>query len=154
MLQYCSRLRRTYSLESSAFATEPATLQHPNMIYPDFVCFFMEDTFKDICKKSEELTSVRSRRYQNADIMSIFGENATSIDRARHGFTDLEELSYTAAEHHPYWRLLNCVVDAGRIILERWGDDMTDEDMDELRWAAARLQESLGSESSNSDDCS
>ena len=55
----------------------------------------------------------------------------------------MAELSYTAAEHHPYWKLLYSCVEISRIILERWNDEISTDDVDEIRWMISELQNSL-----------
>ena len=55
----------------------------------------------------------------------------------------MAELSYTTAEHHPYWKLLYSCVEISRIILERWNDEISTDDVDEIRWMIAELQNSL-----------
>ena len=44
----------------------------------------------------------------------------------------MAELSYTTAEHHPYWKLLYSCVEISRIILERWNDEISTDDVDEI----------------------
>ena len=55
----------------------------------------------------------------------------------------MSELSYTVAEHHPYWKLLYSCVEISRIILERWNDEISTDDVDEIRWMISGLQNSL-----------
>ena len=55
----------------------------------------------------------------------------------------MAELSYTTAEHHPYWKLLYSCVEISRIILERWNDEISTDDVDEIRWMISELQDSL-----------
>ena len=55
----------------------------------------------------------------------------------------IAELSYTTAEHHPYWKLLYSCVEISRIVLERWNDEISTDDVDEIRWMISELQNSL-----------
>ena len=55
----------------------------------------------------------------------------------------MAEVSYTTAEHHPYWKLLYSCVEISRIILERWNDEISTDDVDEIRWMISELQNSL-----------
>jgi len=55
----------------------------------------------------------------------------------------MAELSYTTAEHHPYWKLLYSCVEISRIVLERWSDEISTDDVDEIRWMISELQNSL-----------
>ncbi len=102
---------------------------------------------EDICKSAEQ-SGLRYQHIQEAGILKVFGQGTTPLDLARHGLTDIEELAHTAAEHHPYWRMLNYVAEASRIILEKWDGTITQDDMEYLRWAVTSLQDSLGKESS------
>ena len=55
----------------------------------------------------------------------------------------MAELSYTTPEHHPYWKLLYSCVQISRIVLERWNDEISTDDVDEIRWMISELQNSL-----------
>ena len=55
----------------------------------------------------------------------------------------MAELSYTVAEHHPYWKLLCSSVEISKIVLEKWDDDISTEDISEIQWLISDLQDSL-----------
>ena len=55
----------------------------------------------------------------------------------------MAELSYTVAEHHPYWKLLYSCVEISKIVLEKWDDDISTEDISEIQWMISELQDSL-----------
>ena len=55
----------------------------------------------------------------------------------------MAELSYTVAEHHPYWKLLYSSVEISKIVLEKWDDDISTEDTSEIQWMISELQDSL-----------
>ena len=55
----------------------------------------------------------------------------------------MAELSYTVAEHHPYWKLLYSCVEISKIVLEKWDDDISTEDTSEIQWMISELQNSL-----------
>ena len=54
----------------------------------------------------------------------------------------MAELSYTTAEHHPYWKLVYSCVEISKIVLERWDDELTKEDLSEIRWIISELENS------------
>jgi len=54
-----------------------------------------------------------------SNIIQIFGENTDSLSRAKNGIEDVSELSYTTAEHHPYWALLYHCTQRFYIIVRR-----------------------------------
>ena len=55
----------------------------------------------------------------------------------------MAELSYTVAEHHPYWKLLYSCVEISKIVLEKWDDDISSEDASEIQWMISELHDSL-----------
>ncbi len=77
------------------------------------------------------------------DIVKIFGEKITSLARAQNGLNDVIELSYTTAEHHPYWNLLYNCSEIATSVLEKWKDSLSDEDLADIEWAIKELTESL-----------
>ena len=72
----------------------------------------------------------------NSDFTQLVKDVTDLVDK-------MAELSYTTAEHHPYWKLLYSCVEISRIILERWNDEISTDDVDEIRWMISELQNSL-----------
>ncbi len=54
----------------------------------------------------------------------------------------MAELSYATAEHHPYWKLLYSCVEISKIVLEKWDNELTKEDLGEIRWIISELENS------------
>ena len=52
----------------------------------------------------------------------------------------MAELSYTTAEHHPYWKLLYSCVEISKITLEKWNSELTSEEFDEIVWHIKELK--------------
>ncbi|MBI1829626.1 MAG: hypothetical protein HY222_02445 [Thaumarchaeota archaeon] len=46
----------------------------------------------------------------------------------------MSELAYTTAEHHPYWSLIFNSSQILKIVLEKWNDNLTKEELDEISW--------------------
>ena len=76
------------------------------------------------------------------NIIRIFGEGIDSVSRAKNGLEEVVELSYTTAEHHPYWALLYNCSHISKSILEKWNDELTEEDLSEIRWMISELENS------------
>lgn len=95
----------------------------------------------DISKKFEKLgVSTRVETDSDSQIIRIYGSDFTPLDRAKNGIEDVLELSYTTAEHHPYWSFL---YNSGEIIkstLEKWNTNFTKEEMEEIEWAIKELK--------------
>ena len=76
------------------------------------------------------------------NIIRIFGDGADSVSRAKNSLEEVLELSYTVAEHHPYWALLYNCSQISKALLEKWNDDLTKEDLSEIRWMVSELENS------------
>ena len=74
------------------------------------------------------------------DQIGIESENITitekidSVIRAKTGLDDVLELAYTTAEHHPYWAILYNCAEISKSLLEKWHDDISKDDLDEIKW--------------------
>ena len=65
-----------------------------------------------------------------------------SVSRAENALYDIQELADSASEHHPYWALLYNCSQISKVILEKWNDELTDEDLSEIRWMISELENS------------
>jgi hypothetical protein len=75
-----------------------------------------------------------------ANIIRIFGENIDSLSLAKNGMEGVSELAYTTAEHHPYWALLYYCTQIGTLCLDKWKDELTKEELDEIEWSIDELK--------------
>ncbi len=73
-------------------------------------------------------------------IVKIFGENISALARAKSGLSDVEELAFTTAEHHPYWNLLYQCSQISKTTLEKWEDELTKEEIEEFEWSLDELK--------------
>ena len=68
--------------------------------------------------------------------------NDDPVSRAERALYDIQELADSTAEHHPYWVLLYNCSQISRSILEKWNDELTEEDLSEIRWMISELENS------------
>ena len=98
----------------------------------------------DLAKKYEtKNVPLKIEKDLENDIVKIFGEKITSLARAKNGLGDVTELSYTTAEHHPYWNLLYNCSEIATSVLEKWKDSLSEEDLSDMEWAIKELNQSL-----------
>ncbi len=76
-------------------------------------------------------------------IVKIYGERSDALARAKSGLEEVAELAYDTAEHHPYWNLLYDGVQILKVVLEKWNNSLTDEELEEIRWYASKIKDSL-----------
>ena len=72
----------------------------------------------------------------------IMAPNDDPVSRAERALYDIQELADSTAEHHPYWVLLYNCSQISKLILEKWNDDLTEEDLSEIRWMISELENS------------
>ncbi|WP_268543026.1 hypothetical protein [Candidatus Nitrosotenuis cloacae] len=105
-------------------------------------------TFDDFYKSLLDLVDLYAKKgvllktdaNTQSSIIRIFGENLSSLARARTGLEDVSELAYTTAEHHPYWNLLYHACQISHLALEKWDDTLTKENLDEIAWSIDELK--------------
>ncbi len=98
----------------------------------------------ELAKKYElQNTPLKIENDLENDIIKIFGEKITSIARAKNGLTDVAELAYATAEHHPYWNLLYNCSEIANNVLEKWKESLSKDDLSDIEWAIKELNQSL-----------
>ena len=77
--------------------------------------------------------------------VKAYGPSSSPLGRALDGLADVRELSYTAAEHHPFWPLLYHAADVAESVLERWDGDrrLGQGEIDEMRWSLGVMMDAL-----------
>ncbi len=107
-----------------------------------------EKTFSDFYKSLLELvksyedqnTMLKVEENLDSNIIRIYGEKINSLSRAKNGIEDVAELAYTVAEHHPYWGLLYNCIQIAKIALDKWDDNLSKDELDEINWSIDELK--------------
>ena len=107
-----------------------------------------QNSFSDFYKSLLELvksfeekqTMLKVESDLDSHLVKIFGEGVSSLSRAKNGLSDVSELAFTTAEHHPYWGLLYHCAQIAKISLDKWDDDISKEELDEIEWSIAELK--------------
>ncbi|MDE1764852.1 MAG: hypothetical protein KGI27_01120 [Thaumarchaeota archaeon] len=79
----------------------------------------------------------------------MYGERSSALTRAKAGLDEIAELAYDTAEHHPYWHLLYDGSQILKIVLEKWNDNLTEEELKEIQWYAGKIKDSATNVSYN-----
>ena len=72
----------------------------------------------------------------------IMDHNDDPVSRAERALYDIQELADSTAEHHPYWVLLYNCSQISKSVLEKWNDNLNEEDLNEIRWMISELENS------------
>jgi hypothetical protein len=108
------------------------------MAESDFKLFY-SDLVK-LIEKYENKTTLKMEQNLDYDMVKIFGEKTESLIRAKMGIDDAIELAYTTAEHHPYWGILYNCLNISKTVLEQWNDNISNEDLDEIKWHLKEIE--------------
>ncbi|MCA9811416.1 MAG: hypothetical protein KC483_00955 [Nitrosarchaeum sp.] len=110
----------------------------------------------------DELTNISDRHVKNNvslkiekdpqnDIIKIYGEKSTALSRAQNGLSDVLEIAFTTAEHHPFWRLLSSCAEISNTLLENWNGTLTKDDLNEIDWYLKELTQGFQNLKNNSE---
>jgi len=97
----------------------------------------------ELMKKYEQDIPLKMEQDLENDIVKIFGAKITSLARAQNGLSDVAELAYTTAEHHPYWNLLYNCSEIAHTVLDKWGNSLSPNDLNDIDWALKEIHQTL-----------
>ena len=100
------------------------------------------ERIKPILKELEQIhrVSIKVSIDRDSDIIRIYGEGTDYIKRASSGLSELLELSYTTAEHHPYWLLLYHATEICKMTLDKWEAELSDDQLSEMSWRCDEIR--------------
>lgn len=87
-----------------------------------------------------------------SSIIRIYGEKSNGLALAKTGLEEIEELALTTAEHHPYWSLLYNSSQIIKLVLEKWNDKLTEDEIKEILWHVEEIKNSSSNVTSHSHD--
>ena len=116
--------------------TSKIILKMPEKTFSDFY----ESLLQLVKSYEEKNTMLRVEENLESNIIRIYGEKIDSLSRAKNGIEDVAELAYTVAEHHPYWGLLYNCTQIAKIALDKWDDNLSKDELDEIDWSLDELK--------------
>lgn len=101
---------------------------------------FYESLLELVKSYENQNTMLKVEENLDSNIIRIYGEKIDSLSKAKNGMEEVAELAYAVAEHHPYWGLLYNCTQIGKTTLDKWNDDLSKEELDEIEWSIAELK--------------
>jgi hypothetical protein len=102
------------------------------------------DRVKSAIRELEEKDVTAKVIYnKDADMIKIYGEGSDYVRRAHSGLSDIQELAYTTAEHHPYWAILYHASEISKAALEKWESQLTPDQVSEMAWRCDEIKMAL-----------
>ena len=93
--------------------------------------------------ESKEMISTKIILDRDAEVMKIYCEGSDYVKRASLGVTEILELAYTTAEHHPYWSVLYHAAEISKATLEKWESEFTAAEISEMSWRCDEIKMTL-----------
>jgi pterin-4a-carbinolamine dehydratase len=105
----------------------------------------LADLEKDVDDDDEEEEAILTRVGidEDAGIIKIYTEKSDYLKKALSGLNEVLELAYTTAEHHPYWSVLYHATEVSKILLERWSEDLSKENLSDIAWRIDEMKMAL-----------
>lgn len=104
---------------------------------------FYQDLLELVEKYKSLNTSLKIEEDLENNIVKVFGEKITPLARAQNGLSDVTELAYTTAEHHPYWGLIYNCAEITNSVLEKWNGQLTEDDFADIDWSLKEINQTL-----------
>jgi hypothetical protein len=104
---------------------------------------FYDELLKLVKRYEQSNTPLKIEKDLKNHIIKIFGEDITSLARAKNGLNDVSELAFATAEHHPFWNLLYSCSEISNTVLEKWQSELSKEDISDIEWAIRELTNCL-----------
>jgi hypothetical protein len=103
------------------------------------------EKIKSIVELSNEDEGVSVKIVTDIDsgIIKIYGQDTDIIKTASSGLNDLLELSYSTAEHHPYWAILYNATEILKTILDKWDSDFSEDEINDMSWRIDEMRTAL-----------
>ena len=86
---------------------------------------------------------VKIKMEKESGFLGIYTSNFNMLGNAKNGLKDILELSYTTAEHHPYWNMLYNASEIINTILGSWNIDFSDDQIKEMVWRSNEIRYNL-----------
>ncbi|MEM0030511.1 MAG: hypothetical protein QW572_07790 [Candidatus Nitrosocaldus sp.] len=101
----------------------------------------LRDELKSVAERLN--ISVQVSMDEENNVLKVYTDTADMLKRARAGLRDVLELAYTTAEHHPYWNIAYNAAEILNVLLERWNDTLSRDEINELEWRAVELKSAI-----------
>jgi hypothetical protein len=104
------------------------------IIFKNIIQFINENKFDK---------EIQVRMDYDNEILKIYSLNSSVLGRANAAISEILDLSYSSAEHHPYWMLLYNASEIVKSVLEAWNSELSKDQVSEFYWRLEEIKSSL-----------
>lgn len=98
-------------------------------------------SLRNLVNEYEKQIPIKIEIDEENQIIKIFGQEMSSLGRAKGGLNDTMELALTTAEHHPYWGILYNCCQIIELVLERWNSKISAQELEDISWSLKEIKE-------------
>ncbi|MGD1834551.1 MAG: hypothetical protein ACPKQO_02385 [Nitrososphaeraceae archaeon] len=80
---------------------------------------------------------------ESGNIIINVSDFNSEFTNAKLAINEILELSYSIAEHHPYWNILYNTCEILNLTLEKWNNILNESDLQDLEWRANEIKYAL-----------
>ena len=91
----------------------------------------------------DEGIDIQTKFEKDSGYVGLYTSDATILKRAKISLKELLELSYSTAEHHPFWNLLYNTSEIAKTILDCWDENFSHDQIKEMVWRNNEIRYNL-----------
>ena len=96
-----------------------------------------------ITNLKEEGIDVQTKFEKNSGFIGLYISNNSVLKRAKIGLDEILELSYSIAEHHPYWNIIYNTSEIAKTTLDNWDENFSHDQIQEMLWRNDEIKNTL-----------
>ena len=96
-----------------------------------------------IADLKEEGIDINTKFDKESGFIGIYPSNTSILKKATNGLNEILELSYSTAEHHPYWNIIYNTAEIARVILDTWNENFSLDQIQEMLWRNDEIKNTL-----------
>src|ERR671921_656330 len=87
-----------------------------------------------IADLKEEGIDINTKFDKESGFIGIYTSNTSILKKAKNGLNEILELSYSTAEHHPYWNIIYNTSEIAKTTLDNWDENFSHDQIQEMLW--------------------
>ncbi|HJT83080.1 MAG TPA: hypothetical protein VJ697_01235 [Nitrososphaeraceae archaeon] len=91
----------------------------------------------------DEGINIQTKFEKDSGYVGLYTSNTTILKRAKISLKELLELSYSTAEHHPYWNIIYNISEIAKTTLDNWDENISHDQIKEMLWRNEEIKNSL-----------
>ncbi|HEX7141564.1 MAG TPA: hypothetical protein VF222_03710 [Nitrososphaeraceae archaeon] len=96
-----------------------------------------------IANLKEEGIDIKTKFENESGFIGIYTSNTSILKRAKNGLNEILELSYSTAEHHPYWNIIYNTSEIAKTTLDNWNENFSLDQIQEMLWRNDEIKNTL-----------